>query len=69
MEGSAEHKVQEVSKRRKVQGLLATMPDTEDAMLIFLAGDIADFYPNLPHDAIRRARDTVIDGALGSSRH
>ena len=55
--------------QRKVQGLLATMPDTEDAMLIFLAGDIADFYPNLPHDAIRRARDTVIDGALGSSRH
>ena len=54
--------------QKKCQGLLDTMPEDEDAMLIFLAGDIADFYPNLPHDAIRQARDTIIDEAVETSR-
>ena len=54
--------------QKKCQDLLDTRPEDQDAMLMFLAGDIADFYPNLPHDAIRGARNKIIEEAIGSTR-
>ena len=52
--------------KEKTEKLLASMGPS--AMLMFMAGDIADFYPNLPHETIKHHRNKVIDEAVGSTR-